>query len=61
MILEKRMLLLQQAEKVLIEECRVTAISTNPSISMYKKRLNNIFVSETGNIDFKYTSISPPK
>ncbi len=60
-VLEKRMLLLQQAEKVLIEECPVTSVSSIPTISMYKKRLKNVLISEVGIVDFKYASIVAPE
>lgn len=56
---DRRLDLLKEAETVLIDECPVLAINTVMHTYLYKKRLKEAFSSETGNIDFKNSSIVP--
>lgn len=55
---DKRTLLLKNAEELLIQECPVLPIYYAQYLFMHKKRLVDAFCSDSGNIDFKWASIS---
>jgi oligopeptide transport system substrate-binding protein len=56
---EKRSHLLKNAEQLLIQECPVLPIHYEQYNFVQKKQLVDVFCSDSGNIDFKWASVSP--
>ena len=56
---ERRLNYYKEAENILIQECPIIPINYEVYRYMYKKQLKDAFCSDSGNVDFKWASITP--